>query len=271
MNQTALQLASLRLAPRQLSLWGHPETTGLPTIDGYISADLFEPEDSARFYSEELIRLAGIGSFYEPTIQDIAPFDLTLLRDGNATIILCPGAPFKYQPEDDDVLVNIARSAAPVKLIFFRLKKHRWMSEQLESRLRKKFLERGLEFDRSCVFLDWLEAAEFHGLLTESDIVLDTIGFSGFNTAMQSIEAGVPYVAFDGQFMRGRLASGLMRAMDIPELIARSRTEFVEISASLARDQGRRAELRNMIESRRRCLFRDHSAVRSLEAVLLRQ
>ena len=43
MNALALRLAALRLAPLQAASWGHPETTGLPTIDCYFSAAAFEP------------------------------------------------------------------------------------------------------------------------------------------------------------------------------------------------------------------------------------
>src|SRR5258708_7744448 len=43
MDILTLQLASLRLAPRQITTWGHPETSGLPTIDLYLSGEHFEP------------------------------------------------------------------------------------------------------------------------------------------------------------------------------------------------------------------------------------
>jgi predicted O-linked N-acetylglucosamine transferase (SPINDLY family) len=53
-----IQLASMRLAPIQIASWGHPETTGLPTIDYFISAELFEDGNSVNNYSEKLIKLA---------------------------------------------------------------------------------------------------------------------------------------------------------------------------------------------------------------------
>src|SRR5581483_7836844 len=52
-----MRLASLRLAPVQAAAWGHPETTGLPTIDAYLSAEAFEPADADAHYSERLVRL----------------------------------------------------------------------------------------------------------------------------------------------------------------------------------------------------------------------
>ena len=42
-DAATLRLAALRLAPIQLAAWGHPITTGLPTLDGFITAAAFEP------------------------------------------------------------------------------------------------------------------------------------------------------------------------------------------------------------------------------------
>jgi predicted O-linked N-acetylglucosamine transferase (SPINDLY family) len=51
MDPTTARLAALRLAPLQLAAWGHPSTTGLPTIDYFLSSELMEPEGGAAFYS----------------------------------------------------------------------------------------------------------------------------------------------------------------------------------------------------------------------------
>ncbi len=66
MDATCTKLASLRLAPVQIAAWGHPETTGLPTIDYFLSAELFEPEGSARYYRERLVKLPNLGCYCEP-------------------------------------------------------------------------------------------------------------------------------------------------------------------------------------------------------------
>src|SRR5262249_17818759 len=42
MDQTSYTLAFSRLAPVQCTTWGHPETTGLPTIDYFVSSDVME-------------------------------------------------------------------------------------------------------------------------------------------------------------------------------------------------------------------------------------
>ncbi|MGQ0653373.1 MAG: tetratricopeptide repeat protein, partial [Betaproteobacteria bacterium] len=61
MDTPGFRLASLRLAPLQAVSWGHPETSGLPTVDCYLSAELMEPPDAERHYSERLVRLPNLG------------------------------------------------------------------------------------------------------------------------------------------------------------------------------------------------------------------
>jgi predicted O-linked N-acetylglucosamine transferase (SPINDLY family) len=54
MNSQIMQMAALRLAPVQCVAWGHPVTSGLPTIDYFLSSDLMEPENAQEHYSERL-------------------------------------------------------------------------------------------------------------------------------------------------------------------------------------------------------------------------
>ena len=60
MDADVLRLASLRLASLQCMAWGHPVTSGLPTIDVFLSSERMEPEHSADQYTEELICLPGL-------------------------------------------------------------------------------------------------------------------------------------------------------------------------------------------------------------------
>jgi predicted O-linked N-acetylglucosamine transferase (SPINDLY family) len=43
MDAQTMQMASLQLAPIQCTAWGHPVTTGLSTIDYFLSSELMEP------------------------------------------------------------------------------------------------------------------------------------------------------------------------------------------------------------------------------------
>ena len=61
MNSNCLQLAALRLAPKQGLGWGHPVTTGLSTMDHFLSSEAMEPDNGDSFYSEKMVPLSGLG------------------------------------------------------------------------------------------------------------------------------------------------------------------------------------------------------------------
>jgi predicted O-linked N-acetylglucosamine transferase (SPINDLY family) len=288
MDALTAQLASLRLAPIQAATWGHPETTGLPTIDLYLSADALEPADADGNYSERLVRLPNLGVCVEPLTPSIEVPDLRSLGLPNdEPLLLCPGATFKYSPVHDQVWARIAkglqgggskrgwaritdrlRGKGNGRLVFFR-SNNVSMDELLAQRLRRAFDVEKVDFDAHVRVIPYLDRPRFFGLMRQSALLLDTVGFSGFNNALQAIEAGLPVLAREGNFMRGRLASAIMRRMDLGELVADTDEAFVEKAVELAGNASRLSELRVEIADRRKILFRDTEAVRALERCLI--
>ncbi len=279
MDPQTVKLASLRLAPVQAMTWGHPETSGLPTIDLFISGKALEPVDAAhKNYSERLVTLPKFGVYVEPLSLPNADPDLRSLKlPEDQPLLLCPGQPFKYAPQYDAVWVKIAqglqrktlfRNRNFGRLVFFCSHNGTW-DPILEGRLRAAFAAGGLEFEEHVSVVPFLEHARFFGLMRRSTLLLDTPGFSGFNTALQGIECGLPVLAFEGDFMRGRLASGILRELDLPELVAGGPDDFVEKAVTLAKDTRRLKELRGKIMERRDALFRDVVPVRALERCLI--
>ncbi|MCK6453885.1 MAG: tetratricopeptide repeat protein, partial [Alphaproteobacteria bacterium] len=57
-------LAFARLAPVQLTTWGHPLTTGIANVDWFVSLAEGEPEGATAHYSERLARLPFLSTCY---------------------------------------------------------------------------------------------------------------------------------------------------------------------------------------------------------------
>jgi predicted O-linked N-acetylglucosamine transferase (SPINDLY family) len=268
MNAMSIKLASLRLARTQAAAWGHPETTGLPTLDHYLSAAAFEPTGAGENYTENLVALPNLGCAYlPPAVEPIAPSLPELQPDADVPLLLSPGTPFKYAPQNDHVYVDIARGLGKCRIVFFDYK-IRALSRRFKVRLESAFSRAGMKFDEHCVVVPWQNSAEFHGLLQRADVFLDTIGFSGFNTAMQAVERGLPIVTRQGRFMRGRLASGILQTMGLTEFIAGTNEAYVGLAVKLATDSGFRQDARNRIAASRHVLMDDLAPIRSLEAYL---
>ena len=287
MDPLTTQLAALRLAPVQAGSWGHPETTGLPTLDFYFSADGLEPVDAQANYSEQLVRLPNLGVYVEPLQPFIAAPDFKRLKlPDDVPLLLCPGTQFKYSPLSDQVWARVAkglsmgggqsgwtrmanrlRGKKAGRLVFFR-GGNAAMDALLAKRLRRAFDAEQVDFDAYVSIVPYLDRPRFFGLMQHAALMLDTVGFSGFNNAMQAIETGLPVLAREGNFMRGRLASAIMRRMDLPELVARTDEEFIESAVRLTLDPTRCQALRVEIAARRGILFNDLEPVRALERCL---
>lgn len=264
MDPMTLKLASMRLAPAQMAAWGHPETTGLPTMDYYLSAELFEPEDGQEAYSERLVRLPGLGSCYRPLTVPATEIDLpTLGLSPHLPMLLCPGTPYKYAPVYDTVLVDIAKRLGACQFVFF-ISEYRELSEKLRERISASFQMEGMNADQFCRFIPWQDRGMFYGLMHKADVYLDPTGFSGFNTAMQAIECSLPVVTVEGRFMRGRFASAILRKIGLDELVAGNTAEYADIVAKVASDRDYRSMLSARIEHRRTGLFNDPASLRFL-------
>ena len=268
MDPMSVKLASLRLAPLQAASWGHPETTGLPTIDCYLSAQDMEPDGARANYTEELIALPHLGCYVQRDAEKMPAALDDLGIDLPSPLLLCPGTPFKYAPEHDQVFPRIARELGQCRFVFFTYSTPA-LSGKLRQRLERAFGNEGLDFGRYVTFLPWLTRAGFAGLMQRADVFLDTIGFSGFNTALQAIQCGLPVVTLQGRFLRGRLATGILRRMGLDELVAQDEDGYVALAARLGRDAAYRAHLRRRIEASRGLLFADAAPIRALEELLL--
>jgi predicted O-linked N-acetylglucosamine transferase (SPINDLY family) len=271
MDASTLQLASLRLVPLQCATWGHPETTGLSTIDAYISGEAIEPSNGQDNYRERLVKLPNLGVYVEPLAPKFVEPNLRELGlPKDEPLLLCAGSPFKYMPIHDWVWTEIARGLrdhGKGRLVFFSTSRGS-MHVMLLDRLRRAFDQAGLEFDACVCVVPFLDRPRYFGVMRAATLMLDTLEFSGFNTAMQAIECDLPYLAFEGQFMRGRLASGLLRTMKLPELVANDYEQFVQRAVALSTNPELVSRLRTEIAARRHVLFHDSEPIRGLESFL---
>lgn len=270
MDETVLKLAGMRLAAWQIASWGHPQTTGLPTIDAYVSAAALEPPDAQADYTESLILLPGLGCHLSPgTLLPVGAQASNLHLpslglDPGQPVYVCPGTPFKYAPEHDDLLADIAVRVGPCQFAFFEFEQRAELSQRLLERLGRAFTSRGLDWTEYLRLVPHLPKATFRDLCSRATAMLDTIGFSGFNTAVHALEAGALVVASEGRYMRGRLASGTMRYLHLDDLVATDDAAYVNMAVRLALDPAHAMSARQRSAAARSALYRSDDAIAEL-------
>jgi predicted O-linked N-acetylglucosamine transferase (SPINDLY family) len=271
MDPATCALAMLRLAPLQVASWGHPVTTGLPTIDLFLSGELLEGPSAEQHYRERLLRLPGTGVCTELPDLHAQRWEGPIPRPGTVRFALCQ-QPTKFDPADDAKLVRIARDAGPAELWLASPKRLHWATSQLRRRLAAAFSAEGLDPDACLRVMPWVSRSQFAGFLDAMDIYLDCPAFSGYTTAWQAIHRGLPIVTLEGEFMRQRLAAGLLRQIGAPEGIAASGDRYVEIAVGWAqecRHSSAWAQRRNSLRQAAPKADGNHLAVRAFQQALV--
>lgn len=268
MNSISNQAAALRLAPIQCMLWGHPVTSGLPTIDYYLSSDLLEPNNAQAHYREKLVKLPNIGIYF-PTPE---PMKLVKsrrdygLREGAIAYLSCQSL-FKYLPQYDYVFPAIAQQVPNAQFIFIAAASCTTplVTQKFCQRLQRVFAEYGLNYEDYCLFLPGQIYTDFQQLNLLADVFLDSFVWSGGMTSLDAINCLLPIVTCPGELMRGRQSAGFLQRMGISATIAADPGEYIKIAAHLGLDQKYRQEIVMQMSRQRYLLYNDHTCVEALE------
>jgi predicted O-linked N-acetylglucosamine transferase (SPINDLY family) len=271
MEPFALALAAQRLAPVQCNSWGHPETSGLPTLDYFLSSELMEPPEGQDHYTEKLIRLPNLSVYCEPVEQpSVSVVRKDLGFRSTATVYWCGQSLYKFLPQFDEVFPRIARAAGDCQFAFIQYRTGRRITEAFRERLNRAFAAEGLRADEYCVFLPRLDQDEFIAATAQSDVYLDSLGWSGCNSTLESLLYDMPIVTMPGNLMRGRHSMAMLEMMEVAETIAATIEEYVSIAARLARDAPWRMAVKSKISANKHRIYRDGACILALEQFLSR-
>ena len=244
-------LAFARMAPVQCVTWGHPDTTGIPNVDYFVSGEQIEPKHGAEHYSEELYRLPAPPTYYPfPEIPDglkvRADFGISQTR----TLYLCPQSAVKFHPDIDQLFAGVLRNDDDADIYVVEGAVGHW-TEQLRERWRVTIPDVAARI----YVLPRQTPEDFLALQSAADVILDTPHFSGGNTSYEAFALAKPIVTLDSAFMRGRVTAGLYRLMEITELTASSLEEYVAIAVRLGKERDYNLAFGRRIEERRDILY----------------
>ncbi len=256
-------LAFSRLAPVQCVSFGHPETTGIPTVDYFISNDLYETDGSQADYSERLFLLRNLGSlaYYYRTERAEPPKDRRYFGlSDDEHLYVCPQNLFKFHPDMDELIAGILRRDARGKVVMIEGRIERWTDL-----LKRRWVASAPDIIDRVVFLPRMDSEDYLNLIAVSDVMLDTLHFNGMNSSLDAFAVGTPIVTWPGALQRGRHTQAMYRKMGLTECIAQDAQDYIDQAVRLASDAGHRARIRSEIMRRNSALFEDIQVVREFE------
>jgi predicted O-linked N-acetylglucosamine transferase (SPINDLY family) len=269
MDNFSLQLAAQRLAPVQMTSWGHPETSGLPTLDYFLSSDAMEAADADSHYTEKLVRLPNLSIYYE---EPLVRFDQVTraelgLRD-DAAVFWSGQSLYKYLPQYDDVFARIAKQVPNSQFVFLRHHGGPQVTQIVQDRLQRAFAAHGLKTDDHVVFLGRMSQSQFGAAMGLADMFLDSIGWSGCNSALESLPHNLPIVTLAGPMMRGRHCAAILSVMGLGDTVARDIDGYVARAVHLAQNADARKDISARIAAGKHALYHDRAPVTALEQLI---
>ncbi len=238
-------LAAFKLAPIQYGSWGWPVTSGLKTMDYFLSSVNIEPEDGQRFYSEKLICMDRLPIYYPKPVQSDKTMDLSFigLPEGKK-LYLCPQNLRKVHPDFDQIVGEII-DQDPSAMVLFINDKQPNVTELLSKRLAVTVTDMS-----RVIFLDRMSREAFLRLHELVNVVLDTLYYTGgANSNYDAFSIGTPVVTLPSGQHRGNFTAAAYQQMGISDLVASDKKEYVQKAVGYANNQELRREISQNITS----------------------
>jgi len=245
-NPVILEALARRCAPVQLSWGGWVYSHPLETVDGFIADERTVPDDAAaRQFLQRVYRLPGCVYAYRPRGERPAPAPLPALDNGFVTF----GA-FNHLVKVNSSTLNLWASvlhAAPESRLV--VKAATLADHETRERLAEAMRIRGISPERLSMSLpsNYLEYLQDFGKV---DMLLDCVPFNGGMTTIHGLWQGVPLLALAGETHASRVGMSLMQGAGLPDWVAGSVEEYVELAQRKSADPAALARLREQLPTR---------------------
>lgn len=230
-------------APIQVTYLAYPGATGLDAIDYRLTDPHLDPPDQpSDRHAEKPFHLPHSYWCYVPLTDLPPPNPLPALSASFITF----GSLNNFAKATPPVLQAWSEILSAVPDSHFAMHA---ITGSHRDRVRDFFADRGIRPDR-IQFIDWLPLAQYWDQFAKIDIALDSFPYAGGTTTCNALWMGVPVVTLAGHTAIGRGGVSILSNIGLPELIAQSSAQYVEIAAALAGDLFKLSHLRSTIREK---------------------
>ena len=251
-----------RCAPVQASYLGYPGTMGTRHMDYIIADSVVIPEESRRHYSEKVVRLPGSyqANDSRKPMSGRSPSRRELGLD-EGFVFCCFNNSYKIQPATFDSWMRILRRVDGSQL---------WLIEDNAAavrNLRREAEARGVDGHR-LVFSRRIPLADHLARHHAADLFLDTLPYNAHTTASDALWAGLPVLTLTGRAFAGRVATSLLQAMAMSDLVTDTARDYEQRAVDLATGPGALAAIKRKLQNNRHssALFDSTAFAKHLEA-----
>jgi len=203
-----LSIFSKRAAPIQVSWLGYPYTTAVSNMDFRIVDLDTDPLDTKEFYSETLVRLDRPFISYKP----IADVEIKAENFDASVTFGCFNNLSKINLETLEIWSALLIQVKNSRLVIKASGLHSLM---IQSRLRKFFMEKGIERSRVIILQRRADQIEHLKDYNKVDLALDTYPYGGTTTTCEALYMGVPVATIVGNSHRSRVTYSILKSVGL--------------------------------------------------------
>ena len=235
-------------APIQASYLGYFATTGIPTIDYWITDHHLHPVDTEEKTSETIWRLPRCYVAYQPSPEALEVNPLPALSSEYITFG-CLNNFSKLNPFLLSLWAKILQALPQSRLI---LKSHYHNLDDTEEKQSVELFlqEQGFNLEQVELIDSPTLAEDYFALYHRIDIHLDTFPYNGCTTTCDALWMGVPVLTLAGDRKIQRMGNSLLQAIGLEDWIAHSPEEYVNKAITFAQDLEAIAQLRTSLRER---------------------
>ncbi|HEU0282912.1 MAG TPA: tetratricopeptide repeat protein, partial [Gallionella sp.] len=236
------EIFAMRPVPLQVCYLGFPHTTGADYMDYFIGDETIIPASAQADFSEKIAYLPDSYFLFDnqKAIADAAQKRAAHGLPQHAFVFCCFNNNNKITPHDFDAWMEILQRTPGSVL---------WLlatSPAVADNLRREAIARSVSGER-LVFAGFMPNEQHLARYRLADLFLDTRYCNAHTTAAEALWAGLPVLTCPGATMAARVAGSLLKAIDLPELIAGSPQEYIERACRLAVQHEELAALRSRL------------------------
>ena len=231
-------------APVQISMLDYFDTTGLESMDYFVSDRYSTPENSSQKFTEELLYLDRPRLVYAPPAY--APDIKVRPRVDNSVVF---GSFNRHEKISQEVVKVWARLLREIDGAYLVLKNEAFELHNVADSYTERFVNEGVN-PAQLIFRGKSPHVEMLAEYGDIDVALDTFPYNGGLTTLEALWMGTPVVTLEGKRLIGRQSAGMLMAMGFPDLIAENTDEYVNICKYWASNRDELNLLRSQLRNR---------------------
>ncbi|MCO4781187.1 MAG: tetratricopeptide repeat protein [Candidatus Cloacimonetes bacterium] len=224
-KNSCLEVHIRKAAPVQVWYLGYPSTSGSRFVDYLISDRVCVPEESKKYFTEEIVYLDDIYHSYTP-IEDLFIGPTKPNYSYKFTFGLFSN-PSKISNNLVSTIGKILNQVPNSILLIGQ------MNELALKNIKQRLLNLGISESRLVVSSYAIDRRDYLSKIRSVDLFLDTDVYNAHSTLLDFLYMGVPTISIKGQQFAARVSESFLTELGLQNLLVDSFEEYINMGVQL--------------------------------------